>query len=129
LIFVKIIIAWAACGCGCVHPIHLRESSAQAWRAGDANAAAMPSPPLSSLWVGAAPIQHIGLCGIGYGPTSRTRSLSEPRFISFAGCDSWTPSTCRSRSRGVVVLEVRRYSRAPLGIKNRVTKLNFKFAK
>ena len=73
----------------------------------------MPSPPLSSLWATAAPIQHIGLCGIGYGPTSRTRSLSELRFISFVGCNS---STFRSRSRGVVVLEVQR--RTLLGIKN-----------
>ena len=100
-------------------------AKAQAWRVGDANAAAMPSPPPSSLWARSPPIQHIGLCGIGYGPTSRTRSLSEPRFISFAGSTSWSAPT----SRGLVVLEVRRYSRTPLGIKNWVTKLNFKFAK
>ena len=100
-------------------------AKAQAWRVGDANAAAMPSPPPSSLWARSAPIQHIGLCGIGYGPTSRTRSLSEPRFISFAGCNGWSaPTSC-----GLVVLEVRRYSRTPLGIQNWVTKLNFKFAK
>jgi hypothetical protein len=95
-----------ACGC---HPMHLRENSSMR-PCRDiyyANAAAMPSPPPSSLWAGEAPIQHIGLCSIGSLPTSKTRSLSEPRFIFFAGSLGTTPSGCRSRPRGLVVLEVR----------------------
>jgi hypothetical protein len=85
-------------------------AKAQAWRTGNANAAAMPSPPLSSPWAGAASIQHIGLWCIGSGPTSKTRSLSMPHFISSAGWNSLTPSGCRSSSRGLVVLEFLRCS-------------------